>query len=82
MESETRSGHHKKKVKKKNLRAVYCYGRKAGYLVRKKQAIEDKQHVMQLLQGVSMGVGALQCVHENKALMEGDQQLELHEIKV
>ncbi|KAH7655460.1 Protein MIZU-KUSSEI 1-like plant protein [Dioscorea alata] len=77
MESETRVNghHHKRKVMEENMWAVYCNGRKVGYSVRRKQASEDEQHVMQLLKGVSMGAGVLPCMHESEALLDGDQQL-------
>jgi uncharacterized protein (TIGR01570 family) len=39
--------------------AVYCNGRKAGYVIRRKEASDDERHVLRLLRAVSMGVGVL-----------------------
>lgn len=61
LESETKT--HKKKVLEEFVWGVYCNGRKFGYSIRRgsKNMSDDEAHVMQLLRGVSMGVGVLPC---------------------
>ncbi|KAJ4963161.1 hypothetical protein NE237_023100 [Protea cynaroides] len=62
---------HKKKLLEEFVWGVYCNGRKAGFSIRRKQSSDDELHVMQLLQGVSMGAGVLPCPSEKESV-DGD----------